>query len=153
MSPFGGLCISAADARSGELVRQRLVKHGGHPSSPRVFLIVCGGSGAEDLLDQTRATRTIVRALCRVGRYMWLSCVASSPGHARSQYAIDRERRSSKAKIDVDTCAGDLDCLARVNTEIDDHLMRCLAYQRENAKLIASLAPATISQCGKDKLQ
>lgn len=88
-----------------------------------------------------------------VGRYMWLSCVSSSPGYARAQYALQREKHNTKAESDIETCAGDLDCMASINKKIDGQLMRCLAYQRQNARIIAGLAPDSITRCSNDKLQ
>lgn len=88
-----------------------------------------------------------------VGRYMWLSCVASSPDYARAQYALQREKHNTKAESDIKTCAGDLNCMASIHKEIDGQLMRCLAYQRQNASKIAGLAPDSIARCSNDKLQ
>lgn len=118
------------------------------------FLSSCAAAMAQKIFLIKPAERENSSELYSgVGRYMRLSCVASSPGYARAQYALQREKHSTKAASDIKTCAGDLDCMASIHKEIDGQLMRCLAYQRQNAKLIASLSPDSITPCGNDSFQ
>ena len=87
-----------------------------------------------------------------IGRYVRLSCVASSPDQAHVQYLLEREKASGKTAADLGACAGEPNCVDRVHKDMDALLMRCVAYQRQNAGIIAGLAPATVAQCAKDKL-
>lgn len=118
------------------------------------FLSSCAAAMAQKLFLIKPAERESSSELyAGVGRYMRLACVSSSPGYARAQYALQREMHSARAKSDLKTCAGNLDCMASMNKAIDAQLMRCLAYQRQNVSIIAGLAPDSIALCSKDKLQ
>lgn len=87
-----------------------------------------------------------------VGRYMRLSCISSSPEYARARYEFERELQRTNAEAGTKACGGDLNCIAGIHEEIDGRLRHCLAYQRENAGLIAHLASETGGQCTGDKL-
>ena len=118
------------------------------------FLSSCAAAMAQKIFLIKPAERENSPELyAGVGRYMWLSCVSSSPSYARAQYALQREKHNAKAESDLKTCAGDLNCMTNIHNEIDGQLMRCLSYQRQNARIIAGLAPDSIPLCSNEKLQ
>lgn len=117
------------------------------------FLSSCAASVAQKIFLINPAERENSPELyAGVGRYMWLTCASSSPAYGRAQYALQREKQSAKAESDTKACAANADCIARINKQIDGVLMRCLAYQRQNASIIANLSPETVTNCAKDKL-
>ena len=118
------------------------------------FLASCAAAVAQKIfLIKPSERESATDLYTGVGRYMRLSCVASSPEYARARYEFEREQQCTKAEADTRAWGGDLNCIAGINEEIDVRLRHCLAYQRENAPLIAHLASENRGQCTGDKLQ